>query len=574
MKRTTLFFLCLAIFSASIFAQNLIINNANVIDVNTGKVVAAQNLLIENGVISKMSKKTLKNQNAYEVLDATGKYLMPGMIDTHIHFFQTGSLYTRPDALDMTAFVSYEDELAFADNMVEDSFKRYLRLGITTVIDVGGPFSNFNVRDSIAPQGTAPNVLVTGPLFSPYQPEALAQLDDVPIAKITTIEEATTQFNKMLPYKPDFIKIWYIASADMPAQKNYPIVEHIAKLAHDNNLKLAVHATQLETATLAVKAGADILVHSVDDAPVTEAFATLLKENNVTYIPTLIVGKNYMTSFLGTPLNHPQDLNFANPTTYRSLTDVQKMGDNELSPTLKMVKANGQALLARSDNQITLMEKNLAFLQERGINIATGTDAGNIGTQHAASYLQEQEAMQKSGLTTVQILKASTINAAKGFGLENKLGSIEEGKMADLLLLSKNPLEDLQGLNAVEIIIKDGKLLPASEIINETPEQIVQRQVNAYNARNIDAFVDTYADDIEVFNFPEVSSMKGKEMLRSQFTQMFEQVPNLYCEIKNRIVLGNKVVDREHVRFGESYSDVIAIYEVNDGKITKVTFLR
>ena len=146
--------------------------------------------------------------------------------------------------------------------------------------------------------------------------------------------------------------------------------------------------------------------------------------------------------------------------------------------------------------------------------------------------------------------------------------------MADLLLLSKNPLEDLQGLNAVEIIIKDGKLLPASEIINETPEQIVQRQVNAYNARNIDAFVDTYADDIEIFNFPEVSSMKGKEMLRSQFTQMFEQVPNLYCEIKNRIVLGNKVVDREHVRFGESYSDVIAIYEVNDGKITKVTFLR
>lgn len=574
MKPAQLLSIILLLITQSLIAQNLIINNASVIDVNTGETVSAQNLLIENGIISKMSKRTIKNSNNYTSVDASGKYVMPGMIDTHIHFFQTGSLYTRPDALDMTAIVPYEDELAFAEEMVEDSFKRYLRLGITTVMDVGGPFSNFKVRDSIAPQFTAPNVLVTGPLFSPYQPEALALTDDVPIEKITTIDDATALFNKMLPYKPDFIKIWYIASADMPAEKNYPIVEHIAKLAHDNNLKLAVHATQLNTATLAVKAGADILVHSVDDTIVTEEFATLLIENDVTYIPTLIVAKNYMTSFLGAPLNHPQDLNFANPTTYRSLTDIQKLTDDELSPTLKMIKANDEALLNRSDNQIELMGKNLAFLQERGVNIATGTDAGNIGTQHAASYLQEQEAMLKGGLTNAQVLKASTINAARGFGLEKTLGSIEEGKRADLVLLTKNPLEDLQGLNTIETIIKDGKILVASEIIKETPEQIVQRQVNAYNARNIDAFVDTYSDDIEIFNFPNTSSMKGKDVLRTQFTQMFEQVPNLYCEIKNRIVLGNKVVDREHVRFGENYSDVIAIYEVNDGKISKVTFLR
>ncbi len=574
MKPYNFFFTIVFLITQSLFAQNLIISEVNIIDVTTGKVIPGQNVLIKNGVISKISKKAIKNNNGYTVLDATGKYLMPGMIDTHIHFFQTGSMYTRPDALDMTEVVSYEDELKFAENMVEDSFNRYLRLGVTTVIDVGGPFSNFKVRDSVAPQFTSPNVLVTGPLFSPYQPEALAKTDDVPIEKITTIEEATTLFNKMLPYKPDFIKIWYIAGPTMPANQNFPIVKHIAKLAHDNNLKLAVHATQLETATLAVKAGADILVHSVDDALVTEDFADLLIENNVTYIPTLIVGKNYMTSFLGTPSNHPQDLTFANPTTYRSLTDVQKMSEDQLSPTLKMIKANSNAILNQNDNQITLMGKNLAFLQERGVRIATGTDAGNIGTQHASSYLQEQEAMLKSGLTNAQIVKASTINAARGFGLEKTLGTIEEGKRADLLLLSENPLQELQNLNTIEKVIKDGNTLQASAIIKESPEQIVQRQVNAYNARNIDVFVDTYADDIEVFNFPNETSMKGKEVLRSQFTKMFEQVPNLYCEIKNRIVLGNKVVDREHVRFGENYSDVIAIYEVTQGKISKVTFLR
>ena len=125
-------------------------------------------------------------------IDGTGKYLMPGMIDTHIHFFQTGSLYTRPDALDMTETVPYEDELAFAEAMVPDSFNRYLRLGVTSIMDVGGPFSNFKVRDSIASEMISPNVYVTGPLFSPYQPEALSTIDDVPIEKITSKEDFIT----------------------------------------------------------------------------------------------------------------------------------------------------------------------------------------------------------------------------------------------------------------------------------------------------------------------------------------------------------------------------------------------
>lgn len=564
----------MALLSYSLFAQNLVINNATIVDVHTGELVEKQNLLVENGVITTMSRKTVKNKNNYPVIDVTGKYLIPGMIDTHIHFFQTGSLYTRPDAMDMTDVVPYEEELAFAEELVTDSFKRYLRLGITTVMDVGGPFSNFKVRDDIATANTSPNVYVTGPLFSPYQPEALAKTDDVPIEKITSIADATALFNKMLPYKPDFIKIWYIASPTIPAEKTYPIVQHIAQLAHDNNLKLAVHATQLNTATLAIKAGADILVHSVDDKEVTEEFAQLLKNNNVTYIPTLIVSKNYYTTFTGMPSNHAQDLNFANPKTYRSLTDVQRYTKETRPARLLRFQGNTEAFLAYYDANTALMEKNLKFLQERGINIAAGTDAGNIGTMHASSYIQEIEAMEKGGLTNAQLLQAATINAAKGFGVDDKIGSITEGKIADIVVLDKNPLVDIQNLNTIQSVIKGGELLQASEIIKETPEQIVQRQVNAYNARDIDAFINAYADDVEVFNFPDILIMKGKEAIRSHFSTVLESTPNLYCEIKRRIVLGNKIVDREKVRYGDQFSDVIAIYEIHDSKITKVTFLR
>ena len=573
MKATTLIVIFIFLFSFTGTTQNILVENATVVDVTTGNLLNNRHILVENGLITKVSSKKIKNANVTQTIDASGKYIMPGMIDTHIHFFQTGSIYTRPDAIDLTHEFSYKDEIDFAFNMANDSFKRYLHLGITTVVDVGGPFSNFKIRDSIAKQEMAPNVVLTGPLFSPYQPEAFAKVADVPIEKIKTIEDATALFNKMLPYKPDFIKIWYISSQTEPAEKNYPVVQHIIKMAHDNNLKVAVHATQLNTAILAVKAGADILVHSVDDKPVTEAFAKMLVKNNVAYNPTMVVSRNYAEVFSGAPENHPQDLFYANPTVYNTTNHAKKYTTENVPKTIERFKERKDAIFKYHNENISLMESNLLFLRDRGVNIITGTDAGNIGTMHASSYIQEQEAMLKAGMTIPEILKASTINAAKGFGLDTAIGTIEKGKKADFLILKNNPLTDLKNISSIEKTIKDGVLINTNDSFKETPEQVVQRQVNAYNARNIDAFMDTYADDIKIYDFPEKLSMGNKAEMRKTFSNMFERVPNLYCEIKNRIVLGNKVVDREYVRFGDQYSSVIAIYEVTDGKISKVTFL-
>ncbi len=574
--RKTFILLCF-LFTGHIlmFSQSVLIENINLINVETGKVQTNQYILIEGDKISKISSGKIKKDGVTpSIIDGTNKFLMPGMIDTHIHFFQTGSLYTRPDAIDMTKVFSYEDEIQFAKDIIPDNFKRYLRLGITSVMDVGGPFYNFKVRDSIAKNNLSPNVYVTGPLFSPYQPKAFSKLEDIPIEKITSKEEATELFNKMLAYKPDFIKIWYIANKDMPAEQTYPVVEHISQLTHKNNLKLTVHATDLKTAKLAVKAGADILVHSVRDQLVDKEFINMLEDNNVTYIPTLIVSRNYGKAFLANPGNHPQDLAFAHPTVYRTLTDLNRFSDEEVPKRIRDLRKDSQRLEERYQKGDSVMLLNLEKLTKEGINIATGTDAGNIGTVHASSYIQEIEAMKKANISNFDIIKASTINAAKGFGLDAKIGSVAEGKMADLVILNSNPIEDLQHLNTISEVIKSGKILGAKDLIKETPEQIVQRQVNAYNARNIDAFMDTYADNIKIYNFPDELSMDGKEQMRKRFESMFQRVPNLYCEIKNRIVLGNKVVDREHVRFNSRYSDVIAIYEVTDGKISKVTFIR
>ncbi|MFS4415294.1 nuclear transport factor 2 family protein [Maribacter sp. 2307ULW6-5] len=105
-------------------------------------------------------------------------------------------------------------------------------------------------------------------------------------------------------------------------------------------------------------------------------------------------------------------------------------------------------------------------------------------------------------------------------------------------------------------------------------EKVVQEQLEAYNQRDLDAFVATYAEDISIYNYGGNLLYKGHDALRAGYARFFESAPDLHCQIQNRIVLGNKVIDLEHVTARGSQFQAIAIYEVNGGKITKVTFIR
>jgi imidazolonepropionase-like amidohydrolase len=551
-------------------AQQTIISNVNLVEVKTGKIIPAQTIIINGDKIEQVGPSAkIKPIPGPQTIDGSGKYIMPGMTDAHIHFFQSGGLYTRPDVVDLRKKMPYEKEKAFNINNATDYLNRYLRLGVTSVIDVGGPMSNFTVRDSISKKNLSPNILVTGPLFSMVERPQFG--DDRPIIKIASFDEADALFGKMLPLKPDFIKIWYIAGPTLPAEKNFELVKHIAQLTHTNGLKLAVHATELKTAQLAVEAGADILVHSIDDEVVPDDFAKLLAAKKITYIPTLIVSRGYYNVLTGLLPNHPQDLAWANAFVYGSTTDPEAMPDAEMPPVLKMLRKNGISPNVKTEDSICAI--NLLKLHKAGVNIASGTDAGNIGTFHASSYIQELEAMQKAGLSIASIIKASTINPAIGFGKEQQWGSIEKGKLADVLLLQKNPLESLQNLNSIGLVFKNGKQLVPDSIIKESPEAIVQRQLNAYNARDIDAFMDTYSEDVELYDFPNKLTGKGKENMRKGYEGFFKNVPNLYCEIEKRIVIGNKVIDHEKVRAGTKTLTAVAVYEVENGKIKKVTFI-
>ena len=135
-----------------------------------------------------------------------------------------------------------------------------------------------------------------------------------------------------------------------------------------------------------------------------------------------------------------------------------------------------------------------------------------------------------------------------------------------LLLLTTDLLGQIERSNARQEL--------TNTTISESPEMVIQRQLDAYNARDIEAFLETYADTIVIYDFPHQPTMRGKEEVRTRYAKLFADVPNLYAEVKKRITIGNTVIDQEYVRAGERFINAVAIYEVADGKIVRVTFIR
>lgn len=571
-----LFFLLLFCSTACTAICQTYISNVTVLDVDNTKLLPGMTVTITNGVITAITpvKKTIVPANA-DITDGSGKFLMPGMTDAHVHFFQSGGLYTRPDAIDLRKFKPYDKEIEWTHNNMEDFLRRYLQNGITSVIDVGSTINFLQQRDTFQNKSFSPAIYMTGPLITTYEPDAFKKLDnDEPFYYVKTPEEARAMVQKQLSAKPDFIKIWYIAAlgnnVEETAKKYLPIVQATIDEAHKNNLRVAVHATERITAQLAVESGCDFLVHGVDDEIVSDAFIQLLKTKKIVLCPTLIVADNYTKTFLQKTNYSYHDFVHSNPYQLSSLFDLKNSSYQAIASRMQTAGARLEAL-DRKDDSIRMI--NLKKMADAGVTIASGTDAGNIGTLHATSFQEEMKAMKSAGMSNWQILQSSTINGAKAVGKQKEWGSIAVGKRADLLLLSANPADNLDNLLQIQLIFHRGEKIIPSSLITDSPLALVQRQLNAYNAHNLDAFLEPYAEDIELYNFPGKLLAKGKEQMRKMYDWM-KQVPALHCEITNRIIQGNTIIDNEKVTgFGDKPLEAVAIYNIENGKIRRVYFI-
>ncbi len=575
MKNKTAFLICIILLTLSSFSQTYI-TNVTIIDVEKQKLVPGQTVSITGDIISdiRASNKT-KIPTGVTVIDGSGKYLLPGMTDAHVHFFQSGGLYARPDAIDLRKDMPYEKEIAWSHNNMEDFLRRYMMLGITSVIDVGSTINFLEQKDSFAEKKYAPAIYMTGPLLTSYEPKEYQNLKkDEPFSLVKTAEEGIKYVQQQLPYRPDFIKIWYIANTPDDAKKFQPVAKAIIDEAHKNNLKVAVHATERVTAQLAVESGCDYLVHDIEDEIVPDDFIQLLKSKKVIICPTLIVADGYDNAFAQKNQYTLYDLVNSNPQQIGSITDLKHLPDSILTAKYKN-HFRSKAVMNSSAHQDSVRMANLKKMSDAGVTIVAGTDAGNIGTQHASSFFSELIAMQKSGMNNWQIIISATINSSKMFDKEKTEGSIAIGKKANAILLNANPVEDLENLKKIDFVINRGFVIDPDTLIKETPLALVQRQLNAYNVGNINAFLEPYADDVELYDFPGKLLGKGKNYMRLNYAKMFNKLPDLHCEVKERIIQGNTIIDKEKISgTGNDIFEATAIYEIENNKIRRVYFVQ
>lgn len=552
------------------------ITHGNWVDVESQTIHPDYTLVIRNDTIVEIGPSSkLRAKPGAQVVDATGKWLMPGLVDAHVHFFQTGGLYTRPDAIDLRQTHPYETELSWYKQNMEGQLRRYLSCGITTVIDDGATLALLKQRDSFSAKAYAPRILMAGPLVSTnYTPKPFDVLadPDQPFYPVTTPDEAVKMTKKEYPWHPDFIKIWYIiAGADVTkiAYDNLPIVKAVIEESHRNNYKVAVHATEKITSRLAVEAGADYLVHEVTDSVVDDSFVRLLKQRGVVLCPTLTVDDDYVATFGQTYVPSAEDKAKADPVQLGSLQELRYLPDSTVRLRYEAIARRLDKRFVREDSNAAA---NLKKMVDAGVFIATGTDAGNPATLHASSYFQELRAMRKAGLTNWQILTASTLNGARVLGREKEFGSLAKGKLADLLILNANPIEDLANWERIDRIYHRSAWSFPDSLILPTPVEIVQRQVNAYNDHDLEAFLGFYADTAALYQFPGTLLMKGKADMRKEYA-FLTKVPTLHVTIADRIVLGNKVIDHEKQMVGgKLVADATATYVVEGGRIVKVLF--
>ena len=393
------------------------------------------------------------------IIDGRGKWVVPGLVDAHVHFFQSGNLYTRPDAADFNAWMPYAKEVERNKARLPATFKVWLASGVTTVVDIGGPFWNFDMRDSAQRTKAAPRVVVAGPLISTIDDPPL-DLGDPPIIKITSADEARALVRRELARKPDYIKVWFIYrfAGDLGAQE--AIVKATGDEAHAAGVPLAVHATQLATAKAALRAGADYLVHSVDDAPVDEEFLQLAKARRIVYCPTLFVHEGYQYALSNRWKPTAAELRLADPQILAVMDDLNRM-PREVIPA-RVASAMADPPPVRVPEAAM---RNLRVVWDAGIPVAMGTDAGNIGTLHGPSVFREMALMQEAGLTPLEVLRSATVNGARAARREMDIGMIAPGRLADLVIVDDDPLRDPGNLSHIHRVIKDGTVFDPGELM-------------------------------------------------------------------------------------------------------------
>jgi len=402
-------------------AQRTIIYCGQLIDVKSGQILNQMSIVVAGNKIIDLQKGFIATDPSDKIIDLKSRTVMPGLIDCHVHMESE----TSPNA-QLKRFTTNPADIAFESVRIA---RTTLLAGFTTVRDVGGSGVNIALRNSINKGATiGPRILTAGKTIAStgghadptngYRKDLMG--DPGPQEGVANgPDECRKAVRQRYKDGSDLIKITAsggVLSLEKDGsgpQFSEEEIKAIVETAKDYGMPVAAHAHGAEAIKRAIRAGVTSIEHGtlMDD----EAIA-LCKKYGTWYVPTIIAGKSTSDSA-------------KKPNYYPPIITEKALA---IGPKI---------------------QANFARAYKAGIKVAFGTDAGVYA--HGKNWM-EFVYMNEAGMPALETIKAATVSAAELLGMSESVGSIEKGKLADIVAVDGDPSKDLQSMGRVKFVMKDG----------------------------------------------------------------------------------------------------------------------
>lgn len=430
---------------------DLIIQNVNLID-GTGSAMQEKiSLYVRDGKIAQISRKPPGQAVSKMTIDGTGKFLIPGLIEAHAH----------PSETDV-------DSVARKD--FPHSFKTMIHYGVTSVVLLGSADGGYSVMQEL--QESAINGSMVGPRI--YYSSPILTIEGAHPVKMYSSDKwkegetiyflkETTPVNSIVHEAKENQAIGMkIIVEDGPFppfndRMAEGLIQKVVEEAHAAEIPVYAHVSDMQEVKICVEAGVDNLVHFTGvriDWETDRETIEKMSNRESSWITTLMLIKSLVYYRL-----HPEWLDRQEITKVYNRAYIEGLKHpamDEQGRSILKGMAGSDTLSLQAF--ITPMVQDLMRVQEIGVNVVLGTD---VGGDHfifpGLSMHEEMELMQVGGMEPLNIIRMATFNGAKMLGIEEKTGTLEEGKLADFVLLSKNPLQDISNTLTIEKVFKGGE---------------------------------------------------------------------------------------------------------------------
>ncbi|HEY7334289.1 MAG TPA: amidohydrolase family protein [Bryobacteraceae bacterium] len=418
-----------------------------------GRVIERGSVLVKDGKIAQVFEGASPDAKALDAqpIEGAGKTLLPGLIDVHVHLGANGGI----------SAAAYSK---FSPSDLERELAAYLFSGVTAVKSVGDQLDSVLKLRAKTGSGEklGAELFLVGPLFTTegghgteimrYMPDALRPAAEAQFLRLPkSADEARSQVLDLRNRKVDGIKAVLESGAGnlhfnrMDAQ----IVKSIGAAARDAGLPMVVHTGESRDIADALDAGASGIEHGSFYQEIPEALFARMKQQGVTYDPTLAVLDSVGALERGSIAPIEGSL-------------VQQVAPPELLASIKTAMSSPEiqsrrALDAGIPYRLEIAEKNLLAAYRAGVTLVTGTDSGNPLTLHGPAVHREMQLWVKAGIPPAETLQAATYNAARLLGVDNRIGLIRAGYEANLLMVEGNPLQDISATERISLIMFKGE---------------------------------------------------------------------------------------------------------------------